>query len=386
MTNVENILYEIIYKIGITFYLIAYFFPMLFYAALFILQIVYLIITIKRKENYLWKRLFIIEAISLASVLFCFIALNLVSSPKIDILRSDIFWWPLLYTFIIYIIVLIVSVFIKLIFNKKINKDIKPLKMKRELMLIFIMSFVCVTLVIIPSLEGRIKFEKLSNIAIEYANKKYGKDNYEVNYIDVDDCGKSLCEILDDGTYEFSIKTSYLENNFTITYENGKLTDDFVSTYIHKKAWDISQMEKEVKDEIINEANKNITNEDGYKIVFDIDFDLESGKTFYGKLPTYKDVLELLKNTAVINRRYYMIYKTFNNSNEFIDFIMDLLNKYYKNKDSFQFDYKFVDDNINVSPNVYEFQTFDGTVNVENGIAYIDYMGNTFEIPYKVTK
>lgn len=253
------------------------FISVVFYLVLFILQIAYFVLAVKKKENYLWKRLFIIETLSIISSIISLICVFIIE-PVVGSGLGTIFYFLFHGVFIIiYIVFFIISKITKIIFNKKIKENFSNVNESKENK-IYIILIVLITLVInfsniIPYYNDFKDLYKRADNAIKYLNKKYGDGDFKVKHAHRYDGF-----LTGNGNYYFEIKSSYLKETFYVSKEMSAYDDrysdyedNFIIKYAEEKGW-----------------IKEIRN-------FDLE---EEEQIFYGRLPTYNEVLEFLRDNV----------------------------------------------------------------------------------------
>lgn len=350
-------------------------FILIFYLILFILQIILFVLAIKRKQKKIWDELFIIEGIFLISLPIyakIFKAINVGSS------------WNELGVAIIGIIVAIpfgificISIITRIILRKKIMQTQEKSKLPWLIPLITILFIICTISDIKPLIDERNRRKEFSNYIMTYLNDRYGEGNYKIEKIyNWNDCGLACLDMGHPNAYEFTIQSDNLDKDFTvqINIETKEIEKDtFIDVLREANNW--CETEKSLtnclKNIIFSEKSNYISNPNEYKVDLSISFDSTYGQTNYGKAPTIDD----LKKEANITFNNFIIYKSFDNEDEFKNFMIEVYKTYlayykkYNKRDII--DFIFANGNPFFEDTMYGYYKDDGYIKEKEDTIYI---------------
>ncbi len=270
----------------------------IFYFLLLIVQIVMLVKTIKKTNKKNWSLLLstIITSIVLLIVFFTYSWVNM----------NYIGWNIIAYLIIsiiagaLYLLMLIISIIIKVIKNKKNNvqkldeNESEKNSIKKGL-IINILTIVITFLIalFIEYLPYKIAENNAKEQIIILLNQQYGDGNFKiVEMSEKDICyGCSWMGSGIDG-YEFTISTDYLDKNFVVslTKENFEIyKNDFLSEY-YKENLGITDLENYLKDYKVKKLNEIISQSFNAEIDFNNIFMKDYSDTNYGQIPTIDEL------------------------------------------------------------------------------------------------
>ena len=290
----------------------------IFYFLLLIVQIVMLVKTIKKTNKKNWSLLLstIISSIVLLIVFFTYswVNMNYVGWNIIAYLIISIIAGAL------YLLMLIISIIIKVIKNKKNNvqkleeNESEKNSIKKGLIIniltIVITFLIALFIEYLPYkieqknnkiAENNAKEQKNNKIAENNAkeqiiillNQQYGDGNFEI----VEMSEKNICYGCswmgpDVDGYEFTISTDYLDKNFVVslTKENFEIYEnDFLSEY-YKENLGITDLENYLKDYKVKKLNEIISQSFNAEIDFNNIFMKDYSDTNYGQIPTIDEL------------------------------------------------------------------------------------------------
>lgn len=322
---------------------------LIYFVSLIILQIILFILSLKRKQKVIWKELFVIEIFSIISVILYHCIYDF-----LDLSES----WAMLgvaildyFAIIIYVFTLIISIIIRIILNKKILFDQRKSKVLIISSIAIILFVISTIIDIKPLIDERVRRKEFSNYIMTYLNDRYGNGNYKIEKIyNWNNCGLACLDMGHPNAYEFTIQSDNLDNNFTvqINIETKKIEKDtFIEVFSEANNW--CETEKSLtyclENLILSEENNYISNPNEYKVDLSISFDSTYGQTNYGKVPTIDD----LKKEATIIFNNFIIYKSFDNEDEFKNFMIEVYKNYLayykKYNSSDKIDFTFVNEN-----------------------------------------
>lgn len=272
----------------------------IFYFLLLIVQIVMLVKTVKKTNKKNWSLLLstIITSIALVIVFFTYSWVNM----------NYIGWNFIVYLIIniitgaVYVLMLIISIIMKVIKNKKYKtQKLEENKLKKSL-IITTLTIVIVFLIAlfiedlpykIEQKNDKIAENKAKEQIIILLNQQYGDGNFEiVEMVEEDICyGCSWMGPVVDG-YEFTMSTDYLNKNFIVSLrkENFEIYEnDFLSEY-YKEKLGITDLENYVKDYKVKKLNEIISQSFNAEINFNNIFMKDYSDINYGKIPTIEEL------------------------------------------------------------------------------------------------
>lgn len=272
----------------------------IFYFLLLIVQIVMLVKTVKKTNKKNWSLLLstIITSIALVIVFFTYSWVNM----------NYIGWNFIVYLIIniitgaVYVLMLIISIIMKVIKNKKYKtQKLEENKLKKSL-IITTLTIVIVFLIAlfiedlpykIEQKNDKIAENKAKEQIIILLNQQYGDGNFEiVEMVEEDICyGCSWMGPGVDG-YEFTMSTDYLNKNFIVSLrkENFEIYEnDFLSEY-YKEKLGITDLENYVKDYKVKKLNEIISQSFNAEINFNNIFMKDYSDINYGKIPTIEEL------------------------------------------------------------------------------------------------
>lgn len=272
----------------------------IFYFLLLIVQIVMLVKTIKKTNKKNWSLLLstIISSIILVIVFFIYSWLNI----------NYIGWSIISYLIInivagaLYLLMLIISIIIKVLKNKKNNVQKLEENESKKGLIINILTIVITFLIALFIESLPYKIEQKNNIIAEnnakeqiiiLLNQQYGYGNFEI----VEMIEKNICygcSWMGPGFegYEFTISTDYLKKNFivSITKENFEIYEnDFLSKY-YKENLGITDLDKYLKDYKVKKLNEIISQSFNAEIYFNNIFIKDYWDINYGQIPTIDEL------------------------------------------------------------------------------------------------
>ncbi len=318
---------------------------LIYFVSLFILQIILFILSLKRKQKIIWKELFIIERISIISVILYHCIYGFLDLSKswgmAGVIIIDCF------AILIYVIMLIISIITRNILNKKILLDQRKSKVLIITSIVIVLFIVFTIIDIKPLIDERVRRKEFSNYVMTYLNNRYGNGNYKIKKIyNWNDCGLACLDMGIKNAYEFTIQSDYLDNNFTllINIKTKKIEEDyFIEQLSEEKNWceNETSLTHCLENIILTEENKYISNVNDYRVNLSIFFDSTYGQTNYGKVPTIDD----LKKEATITFDNFTIYKNFDDEDEFKNFMIEIYKTYleyykkYNNGNTISFEF-----------------------------------------------
>lgn len=277
----------------------------IFYFLLLIVQIVMLIKTIKKTNKKNWSLLLstIILSIALVVVFFTYSWINM----------NYIGWNFIAYLIInsitgsLYLLMLIISILIKVIKNKKNNvqkleENESEKKSIKKVLIINTLTIVITFLIAlfiedlpykIEQKNDRLAENKAREKIIILLNQQYGNGNFEI----VEMVEKNICYGCSwmgpgvDG-YEFTISTNYLDKNFivSLTKENFEIYEnDFLIEY-YKENLGITDLENYLKDYKLKKLNEIISQNFNAEIGFNNIFMKDYSDINYGQIPTIEEL------------------------------------------------------------------------------------------------
>ena len=277
----------------------------IFYFLLLIVQIVMLIKTIKKTNKKNWSLLLstIILSIALVVVFFTYSWINM----------NYIGWNFIAYLIInsitgsLYLLMLIISILIKVIKNKKNNvqkleENESEKKSIKKVLIINTLTIVITFLIAlfiedlpykIEQKNDRLAENKAREKIIILLNQQYGNGNFEI----VEMVEKNICYGCSwmgpgvDG-YEFTISTNYLGKNFivSLTKENFEIYEnDFLIEY-YKENLGITDLENYLKDYKLKKLNEIISQNFNAEIGFNNIFMKDYSDINYGQIPTIEEL------------------------------------------------------------------------------------------------
>ncbi len=272
----------------------------IFYFLLLIVQIVMLVKTVKKTNKKNWSLLLstIITSIALVIVFFTYSWVNM----------NYIGWNFIVYLIIniitgaVYVLMLIISIIMKVIKNKKYKtQKLEENKLKKSL-IITTLTIVIVFLIAlfiedlaykIEQKNDKIAENKAKEQIITLLNQQYGDGNFEiVEMVEEDICYG--CAWMGPGVdgYEFTMSTDYLNKNFIVSLrkENFEIYEnDFLSEY-YKEKLGITDLENYVKDYKVKKLNEIISQSFNAEINFNNIFMKDYSDINYGKIPTIEEL------------------------------------------------------------------------------------------------
>lgn len=276
-----------------------------FYFLLLIVQIVMLIKTIKKTNKKNWSLLLstIILSIALVVVFFTYSWINM----------NYIGWNFIAYLIInsitgsLYLLMLIISILIKVIKNKKNNvqkleENESEKKSIKKVLIINTLTIVITFLIAlfiedlpykIEQKKDRLAENKAQEQIIILLNQQYGDGNFEiVEMVEKDICyGCSWMGPGVDG-YEFTMSTNYLDKNFIVSLakENFEIYEnDFLNDY-YKEKLGITDLENYLKDYKVKKLNEIISQSFNAEIGFNNIFMKDYSDINYGQIPNIDEL------------------------------------------------------------------------------------------------
>lgn len=274
----------------------------IFYFLLLIVQIVMLVKTVKKTNKKNWSLLLstIITSIALVIVFFTYSWVNM----------NYIGWNFIVYLIIniitgaVYVLMLIISIIMKVIKNKKYKtQKLEENELKKSL-IITTLTIVIVFLIAlfiedlpykIEQKNDKIAENKAKEQIIILLNQQYGDGNFEiVEMVEEDICYGCPWPWVGPGVdgYEFTMSTDYLNKNFIVSLrkENFEIYEnDFLSEY-YKEKLGITDLENYVKDYKVKKLNEIISQSFNAEINFNNIFMKDYSDINYGKIPTIEEL------------------------------------------------------------------------------------------------
>ena len=277
----------------------------IFYVVLLIVQVIYLIKAIKSKELKSWKLLFSTIILSV-SLLFLFTLLYYIYQNDIG---YDLVWYLILsiFTFVIYQLVLIISIIVRVINYKRgnivNNSDDDSIKksIKKNAIIIVIVFIVSLLIESVP--YGIKSFNEGKNQAkakeevITMLNKKYGDGNFEVEDMNV----LNVCYacLFDQGIdlYEIRVKSSYLNNSFIVSLRQSDLSvlrDEFLDVY-YKEKNNVDNLKVYLQDKKIEDFNSKLSKSFNIRFSFNNVYIDDYLNMDYGHVPSISELTSFVK-------------------------------------------------------------------------------------------
>lgn len=306
----------------------------IFYSLILIFQIIMLIKMIKKtnKKNWLFLLSTIITSI-VSVVAFC-----LYFIIKREYLDSKFIIYLIVNTFAIsaYALMLLISIIIRLIKNKALkseNNEIEKKTIKKSLLIHILTIFMIFLIALffedlpckIKQRNDRIAAEKAREQIIVLLNQRYGDGDFEI----VEMVEKNICEHCFflgpvDG-FEFTMSTSYLTDNFTVSLEKEDLKifeDNFLNEY-YKEKLGITELDGYIINYKVKKITDIITQKFNVEINFNAgisDYDDYKDKD-YGQVPT----IDELSNFVNLNDPKIEIKEDLKTKDDLLDYLVKFL-------------------------------------------------------------
>lgn len=264
---------------------------------LFVMQIIYLVKSIKNSNYNNWSKLFftiISSAIFLiVSLLYVF---NTPYSQGWDPLLDVIF---IVLAGIVFFIILIISIITAITKNKK--EKIKSTMQKEDKNSItkyaLILSAIIICLLSIKLIPPILKMGVAKDEAIKYLEEKYGNGNYKIVKAETANVCDGCSMFSYENGYEITVKSKYLDKNTIVTVSDGNfkvLHDDLLDNYFKEK-YNTNRLDDYVTEYEIDKINSELKKHFNATIKFNDSYlDMEENKK-YGKLPTIEDLSKYVK-------------------------------------------------------------------------------------------
>lgn len=313
----------------------------IYYIVLFVLQLVFLVKAVKRKNKNVWKSLFAIEISSILSIVPVFIFSSVM---------SDTMGWYVLtfiifsgYAIFVFLIMLIISISVRIVHSKKLEtaiayaqfngtyqqEDALPVVVKS----IFIVVMCLVTSLSLEVINNNISLDKkekqyaddliqAKQIATRYLTDKYGDGNFT---IEKDATEKRSNFFTADEIYQYTLtmSTNYMDSEFNIVIDRNSLevaNEDFLEVY-YNDTKGIEDLEYYITNYKVETLNKSLSKKFNATIDFISSRYKADDQKLYGKIPS---INELTENVVLIDPRFDIKEKSITSYQQLTEYLVDL--------------------------------------------------------------